>query len=203
MKIKSIAAICRSKKTVYLFSDYANAVQWISDGTAAYPLYGMPELDEETVLTIMDVPEKERGKWLVNMFALPEKYDFKDVANGERLTPGVGVSIGYGGGVYAPVRTSQGLRLFDPGYLKPLADMQEVTELYERIDGSGEPYIAVKAGFMLVALITPCSFSTEDLADKLEMVCRELREAMDRRKLAKGEGEQLEIDEDTGEVLER
>ena len=34
--------------------------QYIGDGNAVYPISGLPELDEESILTIFDVPEKQR-----------------------------------------------------------------------------------------------------------------------------------------------
>ena len=48
MKIKSIAAICKKRHTIALYDERDGRTQWIGDGMAIYPLYGMPELDEET-----------------------------------------------------------------------------------------------------------------------------------------------------------
>ena len=63
MKIKSIAAICKKNKQVVLFNRYSDSgtlSQYIGDGNAVYPISGLPELDEESILTIFDVPEKQR-----------------------------------------------------------------------------------------------------------------------------------------------
>lgn len=59
MKIKSIAAICKKNKQVVLFNRYSDSgtlSQYIGDGNAVYPISGIPELDEESILTIFDVP---------------------------------------------------------------------------------------------------------------------------------------------------
>ena len=69
MKIKGIFTICKKRKQVVLFNrytDYGETVsQYISDGHAVYPLSGLPVLDEESLLTIFDVPEKQREDWRV------------------------------------------------------------------------------------------------------------------------------------------
>ena len=73
MKIKSIAAICKKNKQVVLFNRYSDSgtiSQYIGDGSAVYPISGLPELDEESILTIFDVPEKQREDWLVRYLSL-------------------------------------------------------------------------------------------------------------------------------------
>ena len=65
MKIKSIAAICKKNKQVVLFNRYSDSgtlSQYIGDGNAVYPISCLPELDEESILTIFDVPEKQRDR---------------------------------------------------------------------------------------------------------------------------------------------
>lgn len=67
MKIKNIAAICKKNKTIVLFEKHSESgdtvIQYIGDGGAAYPVTGLPPLDTESVLTIFDVPEKDRDKY--------------------------------------------------------------------------------------------------------------------------------------------
>lgn len=75
MKIKSIATICKKNKQVVLFNRYSDSgtiSQYIGDGSAVYPISGLPELDEESILTIFDVPEKQREDWLVRYRDIPE-----------------------------------------------------------------------------------------------------------------------------------
>lgn len=74
MKIKSIAAICKKNKQVVLFNRYSDSgtlSQYIGDGNAVYPISCLPELDEESILTIFDVPEKQREDWLVRYRDIP------------------------------------------------------------------------------------------------------------------------------------
>jgi hypothetical protein len=81
MKIKSIATICKKNKQVVLFNRYSDSgtlSQYIGDGNTVYPISGLPELDEESILTIFDVPEKQREDWLVRYRDIPEGISFED-----------------------------------------------------------------------------------------------------------------------------
>lgn len=73
MKIKSIAAICKKGKQVVLYNRYESGgtlQQYIGDGMTAYPVSGLPELDEESILTIFDVPEKQREGGSIHYYRL-------------------------------------------------------------------------------------------------------------------------------------
>lgn len=49
MKIKSIAAICKKNKNIAIFERYSDdgdtLTQYIGDGSAVYPVVGLPQLD--------------------------------------------------------------------------------------------------------------------------------------------------------------
>lgn len=65
MKIKSIAAICKKNKNIAIFERYSDdgdiLTQYIGDGSAVYPVVGLPQLDKESLLTIFDVPVRARA----------------------------------------------------------------------------------------------------------------------------------------------
>lgn len=50
MKIKSIAAICKKNKNIAIFERYSDdgdiLTQYIGDGSAVYPVVGLPQLDK-------------------------------------------------------------------------------------------------------------------------------------------------------------
>ena len=76
MKIKNIAAICKKNKYAVIYERYTEGggvVQYIGDGAAAYPVTGLPELDKESLLTIFDVPEKQREDWFVQVAGILRK----------------------------------------------------------------------------------------------------------------------------------
>lgn len=82
MKIKSIAAICKKNKNIAIFERYSDdgdiLTQYIGDGSAVYPVVGLPQLDKESLLTIFDVPEKDRDNYFVKTLGVPAGISFED-----------------------------------------------------------------------------------------------------------------------------
>lgn len=101
MKIKSIAAICKKNKNIVIFERYSDdgdiLTQYIGDGSAVYPVIGLPPLDAESLLTIFDVPEKDRDNYFVKTLGVPAGISFEDTDETERHVEREGVSIIYSG----------------------------------------------------------------------------------------------------------
>lgn len=159
MKIKSIAAICKKNKNIAIFERYSDdgdiLTQYIGDGSAVYPVVGLPQLDKESLLTIFDVPEKDRDNYFVKTLGVPAGISFEDTDETERHVEREGISIIYSGRTLKPIRTTRGLVFIESRYLSPVADVLDVLELYERRTAEGAPYIVAKAGFLLQAVIMP------------------------------------------------
>ena len=136
MKIKSLAAICKRRKNIVLFHDGSDQ-QYISDGNAVYPVFGLPELNTDYVLTIFDVPEKDRDKYITRETTLPDGINLSDDDYSERAVISIPISIAYGGTPLRPLKTTGGIVYIDSRYLSPLADMLDVLELYERRTTAG------------------------------------------------------------------
>lgn len=159
MKIKSIAAICKKNKNIAIFERYSDdgdiLTQYIGDGSAVYPVIGLPPLDAESLLTIFDVPEKDRDNYFVKTLGIPAGISFEDTDATERQVEREGISIIYSGRTLKPIHTTRGLVFIESRYLAPVADVLDVLELYERRTTDGAPYIVAKAGFLLQAVIMP------------------------------------------------
>ena len=136
------------------YSDSGTISQYIGDGNAVYPISGLPELDEESILTIFDVPEKQREDWLVQYRDIPEGISFEDTDATEKIIEQGNLSIVYSGKTLKPLQTRRGLVFIESRYLSPVSDVLDVLELYERVTPFGAPYIVAKAGFLLQAVIT-------------------------------------------------
>lgn len=175
MKIKSIAAICKKNKNIAIFERYSDdgdiLTQYIGDGSAVYPVVGLPQLDKESLLTILDVPEKDRDNYFVKTLGVPAGISFEDTDETERHVEREGISIIYSGRTLKPIRTTRGLVFIESRYLSPVADVLDALELYERRTAEGTPYIVAKAGFLLQAVIMPkeyfvycpkCGIETKD-----------------------------------------
>ena len=184
MKIKSIAAICKKNKQVVLFNRYSDSgtlSQYIGDGNAVYPISCLPELDEESILTIFDVPEKQREDWLVRYRDIPEGISFEDTDATEKIIEQGNLSIVYSGKTLKPLQTRRGLVFIESRYLSPVSDVLDVLELYERVTPFGAPYIVAKAGFLLQAVIMLCDVISAQFVQRLQELTRQCAVSLDLR----------------------
>ena len=131
----------------------------------------------------------------------------------ERHVEREGISIIYSGRTLKPIRTTRGLVFIESRYLSPVADVLDVLELYERRTAEGAPYIVAKAGFLLQAVIMPYDVINQQFVESLQDLTRECefslsekerreREARDRFTFTEPEQCSLNVDPDTGEVVE-
>ena len=122
MKIKTIINLCKEKKRMHIFE--GENEQWISDGFAIYPLFGLPRMDEKTICTAYDIDEKKAAKIIFrHSDALPDEFDFSDWPEkseypAEEMQP----YLLSGGAVLVPFMTSQGVRFVDRKYFAPFSD---------------------------------------------------------------------------------
>lgn len=213
MKIKSIAAICKKNKNIAIFERYSDdgdiLTQYIGDGSAVYPVVGLPQLDKESLLTIFDVPEKDRDNYFVKTLGVPVGISFEDTDETERHVEREGISIIYSGRTLKPIRTTRGLIFIESRYLSPVSDILDVLELYERITPGGTPYIVAKAGFLLQAVIMPYDVISQQFVDNLKRLTEQCVLSLDLREREKelaraAEPEQysLNVDPATGEIVE-
>ena len=72
------------------------------------------------------------------------------------------------GRVLEPLKTSLGVAFINTRYLKPFADADGGFNLYERIEQSGNIYIAVKCGFILLGIISPYDLVSKQFVEKLQ-----------------------------------
>ena len=119
MKIKKIIDLCKKSGTLCLYE--GAAAQWISDGSAFYPLYDVPGFDENTLCRTFDITEKQQSKIRFGFDVyLPAAYCFDDHTEGEILCEQSPVSIGQGTSVLIACRTTRGIMFLDRKYLVPL-----------------------------------------------------------------------------------
>lgn len=177
MKLKNIAAICRKNRRIVLFEKrYGNreiAAQYIGDGNAAYLVTGLPTLDAGSLLAIFDISEKERDAYSLSMYIVGgtgklEHISFEDIDAGERPVEREQLSITYSGMTVVPIQTRRGLIFIESRYLLPLFFDSTVPELYERTATDGTPYIAVKKGMFLQAVIMPINIISRQFTETLE-----------------------------------
>lgn len=209
MKIKSIAAICKKSKVIHLYTkrEEYSVMQYIGDGSAAYPLDGVPELDAQSIMTIFDIPEKQRDDWFIKEQDLPEGINFGDTDFSEKMLEPEKIQLVMLGKVLKVLRSSHGVILIDSKYIAPVMDTSEVMEFYERVTPSGERYVVIKAGFLLQAVVFP--ERAGNIAEDLQSIAEGIREGMEYEKMRasviRPQEEEtqisLSVDSETGEVI--
>lgn len=156
MKIRKVAALCKAAKTIYLIDDTGAEVQWVVNGAAFYPLRGLPWMSDSQIMRLFDVPAADSDKYQITVKPYVETpVDLGDISGGgETQIQPPDICIQYGGQEFMPLDASGKVLWIDPKYIDPVRKSGDL-ELYERVDAHGLPYIAVKAGMMLEAIIYP------------------------------------------------
>lgn len=181
MKLKKVISLCHQRKTFRLFdkiSECGEIVQWLGDGFAAYPLNGLPILDEETLCAVFDISEKQLKNTSVRRLTMPDALNVDDTGPAERALSDDDFSIIYGGTELKPLKTRNGIIFIQQKYIAPLEDVLDVVQLYERVTPDGQTYIAAKAGLLIAAVIFPYSVINEKFVKRLEEVARESRRVL-------------------------
>ena len=198
MKLKEISKLCKATGRV-IMSD-VRGMQWIGNSYASFPMLGMPELDEETVFTCLDYDEKT-----IAAFNLNDAY-----AAGDKELTSVILRFVHKGHTVDAWRTKEGdVTFLDAAVTKPLIKDDDKTVLVLRETSEGVPYVISKSGLFITALIMPIVFHSESgstLAAALSMVTdrgqQQTMLAAIRTQEDIEEEETLEVDPDTGEVIE-
>ena len=166
MGIKKIEAICKASRRIVVL--WGGECQWIGDGSAFYPVYGLPILTEEHIFTMFDISEDKRSKYLFNETELPAAYNFTDYCDSELPLVREDISLIRYGATLIPLKTSEGITFVNKRYLKPLEDGENEYVLCERTDKNGRVYIVAKQGFLLAAVIMPASVVDQSFVEILK-----------------------------------
>ena len=160
MRLKQIAAVCAKQKRVILYdvTDAEGTVnQWIGDGSAAYPAYGMPYLVKDNIFTVFDIPVKQQDKWYA-LHLNEQNYDisFKDMSNTDKNVEQLDITVRHRGAALVPFRTKDAQVIFiNADYLRPIAHILDEVTFVERTSTGGTRYIVALNAFMVAAIIMP------------------------------------------------
>ncbi len=165
MKLKSVAAVCRSNKTLVVCRQ--DGRQLVGNGHALYDVRGLPRMTPEEMLRMFDVKEDQVSNWYIPMERDEMPYNLTDDAPEEEELHMDLPSIGYYGDVVQPMDTEDGEIIFvDKALLKPIDG--KFPRYFLRRKESGERYVVVKDGFLFEALIMPYDLITDELCEKLK-----------------------------------
>lgn len=168
MKIKKVEAICKSDRRISILNDPVTGAQWLGNGTAMYLLDGMPTLDASTIFTLFDIAEKDHEKYILREDLLPDRYNFSDSDDYEYILDRSSLSVTFNGYTGIPFKSDIGAIYIESRYLAPLDKTPKGYELYLRYTEDRHPYVAVKSGLFIIAVILPCIvFIQKDFVEAL------------------------------------
>lgn len=156
MKLKAIEKICKAAKTVILWPTEDGRV-FAGDGGAFYLLPdALSKISARDMLDVFDVPLDKQSDWSARECEPSERGEemFADGGVAEDGAEPVEMTLGVGGDVLQPIGNAFEMHLVDEIYLKPLEDERSMCYFFLRHAGD-TPYIAVKSGMMLHAVIMP------------------------------------------------
>ena len=185
MKLNKLASVCKKNKRAYILEESCKrddgtgyVTQYISTGTACYPIFNMPRLEKRSLLTLFDIPEKDWESWVVDVREIPEGLNLKDCDADEFQIQWFFSPIEYDGEKLRCLGTrDSGILFLKESLLSPI-ETDNPLEYFERTNKCGDPYIAIKDGIMLQGVIMPYDLYQKE--DQGKRFAEEVREFANR-----------------------
>lgn len=183
MKLKAIAALCQRRKRFVLYdkpTESGGITQWLGDGCAAYPLDGLPFLNEDGLCRMFDITKKRREKVFIQQIPALEEICWDDTDLRETETRDMEPCLYHEGRALLSLMTRDGILFLDKKYLSPFGGEEDSVELYQRKTTGGQPYIAAKSGLLIRGVIFPVNAANGKLVGHLGDMLRECRRAAEK-----------------------
>lgn len=177
MKIKAIESILKSAKTIKVYRG-SSSEQWLSDGSAIYPIHNLPSLSDKHLFAMFDIPDDKQSKYMFKEESLPSSINFDDMSKSEKLIQRGHITFCVLGRELEPLHTSSGTIFINTKYLKPFSDEALGYELYERCSENGDTYIVAKRGMLLIGVIMPFSINGDKFLEEIESIASGCRKSL-------------------------
>lgn len=166
MKIKKAFDVCKKRGSIA--TCFCNDEQWLFTDAAAYSISELPELGEESICRLYDISDKQREKIHFQIGTDAPGILVKgncDPSETEAEPMDMDINLS-GLGLCTPFRTEQGVAFIQRTFLTPLSDIPDEELLFFcRIGVDKTPYIAVKVGLLLYAVIATVKISEKTVDD--------------------------------------
>ena len=162
MKIKAVARLVSEARALMLLE--GGSRQHIAVSSAIYPLDGLPSVDEETILAVLDVPLGDRVDYQINIGpALPFHDLLEDNLDRDQPAQLTDMLVNVNGETLRPIYSPLGLLCIREAERKPISDSAKTAAYFVRTVGN-DPVVIVKNGFQCIASIRPCTVWAQDNA---------------------------------------
>ena len=170
MKIKELLNKAKGSKVVRIIDtvDENGEIirQHIAIEDAVYPLDGMPRVNEEKVLAIMDVPVDKRNEW--HVFKGINKnieWMLEDEQSADTEAKMGKIELECGGVKYRPFHTARGILFVSNEQIRPIKDEKNVC--YRLRENGNAQMIIAQSGMMNIGALMPLQWADEEAADEL------------------------------------
>lgn len=192
MKLSKLWALLKASK--YITKWEGSDTEWLSDGRAFFPVYGLPTLTEQALRTMLDVNE---DKWTSYHYREEGELPFSDLDNfrdDEELHVSK-VTFTVWGVEFVVLTKGLDIYLISMKELKPLDS--EGLGFYFR-DG----FVAVKEGMVLRAVITPEIITDDMILAELMSIATKLHGAARDRQLQEFAEQRYQESEEGQQILD-
>jgi hypothetical protein len=154
MKFSKVASLCKAHKSITIY-DAPNGEQWIGVDGSAYRMSGMPTINENTALVMLDVPADKIFAWHCVKTELPPQINFNDYGD-ETHIEREPMNIQWYGDEFTFFTDGGVIHAVKMELLKPLlGEDEEYMTFHKRQTDSGQFMLAVKIAMELKAIIAP------------------------------------------------
>lgn len=167
MKIKKAFEICKKQGVIRIYrNDFEE--QYLSDGAAIYPIFELPNLNEDYICKLYDITDAQRDKIAFDIVKGAPGVDVSDSTADETPAEMWDIRLSYNGATIIPIATDEGTMFINQLYLKPFTDMpQNDMQITKRVCGNMR-YFCIKFGMLAYGFIAPMNIVTKDFVAKLE-----------------------------------
>ena len=162
MKLKTVLQLLKAKRRIILYE--SDDGQWIGDGSAAFPLHGLPHMKQENLRSLLDVTEKQFAQMDVSSEKMP--FSTEDNVIGEIMLTHCGMVMRYRGYELIPLTSGAKIYYVQSGYIKPFGDIDDISYDVRKLE-NGSEYIAI---FLLRAVIAPFDAVTDEFVGVLNKI---------------------------------
>lgn len=170
IKISKIAKVCKSTGQALIYD--VDGTQWIGAGSAIYPLYGMPEVDTDTIKAVLSLSEKDADSMTIMDCAVPTGISFTDRESGDISIGAPLLRVFYGNEQCSAYSVTDEcgetkLLMIRDEYMRPFSDCYLPAELVYRHEGDIE-YIAVMDGLILTGIVLPVDIKDDRFVESID-----------------------------------
>lgn len=196
MKLKTVLQLLKAKRRIILYE--SDDGQWIGDGSAAFPLHGLPSMKPENLRSLLDVTEKQFAQ--INVSSENAPFSTEDNVIDEMILKHLGMTINYMGHELIPLISETKIYYIQSGYIKPFGGVDDISYDVRKLE-NGSECIAIKEGFLLRAVIAPFDAVKDDFISILSKIYNLSMEAMsagkerERQKIERNEFGNMNFEE--------